>query len=147
MNYCAQIINMDHQQHAGSPACAFLHGQLSMVLAGVQQLPHGWQHQEEFTSLLQRALNMLSDASTATIPAVTDAAADARDNKSAKQRQLSSDQDKPKQPHQKQHQQDVCASLDTTAADDYTAAAAGIEAQVDVLGSASSSTAARHSTT
>jgi hypothetical protein len=144
MLFCPQEINMDHQQLASSPAFAFLHGQLSMVLAGSQQLPDGWQQQEEFKSLLQRALLMLSGASSVATPSEADTGADTSDDKIAKQRQLSSDQDKTKQPQQqKQHQQDLYAPLDTTAADDYTAAAAAVEAHVNVLASSSSSAGAK----
>jgi hypothetical protein len=134
---------MEHQHLAGSPAFALLHGQLSMVLAGCQQLPSSWQQQEEFKFLLHRALDMLQDPNSACSQVDFDNSADTSSDRAVGQRTTFADQDKRKQPQQPQkQQQQVYMSLDSTdtSAGDYdAAAAAGLAAEVAVLGSSSSS--------
>jgi hypothetical protein len=107
-----------------------------MVLAGCQQLPCGWQQQEEFKSLLQQALDMLQQPSSATTRADSDCSAD----KCLRQGQPAADQDKRRQQQKLQHLHIPLDSTGRVAGDcAAAAAAAGIAAEVAVLGSATSS--------
>lgn len=130
---------MDQQQLADSPAFSFLHGQLSMVLAGCQQLPCGWQQQEEFQSLLQQALDMLQQPIFAAAQADSDCSADTSNDKCSKQKQPAADQDKRKQQQQQKQQPYIALDIHDTDTGDYAAAAAAVADELTVLGSPSSS--------